>query len=345
MNEKEKFDIDELLSGYLDGQLSERHCTEVKRLIAHDEQVARQLQQLEKCRELLAGLPRAKAPAGLVEAVKESLERRVLVDEYYQRSGVRAGQRSLFVRRLVAAAAMVALAGALGLVVFNILRPEPAVHKPLAKPEWTEPGYSEPGSGGTMTAADYTVVAGADSVTAAMAGQMKLELKTSDPASAAKLLSRLIYDSGLADYASPAVQAGRFVYSLRVSREDMAALLADLGGTWSRFDETSLTVAGRQLGEAVRVDGVSLEQLIAISQQDDVQRRAATARDFGKLNRIAAQLPGRQALIAIAGSEQEPLNVNKPVLTWARPGGAEKTTASQQPERVHLTIIVIGTEQ
>ena len=50
MSEGYRTDIDELLSCYVDGELSERGRTEVKRLIQHDESVAAKLLRITRRR-------------------------------------------------------------------------------------------------------------------------------------------------------------------------------------------------------------------------------------------------------------------------------------------------------
>ena len=83
MNEHERKNLEELLSSYIDGELSERQCNEVKRLIGHNEQAAAMLKEMQKYKALLGSLPQAQAPAHLFENVRASLERSVLLDEYH----------------------------------------------------------------------------------------------------------------------------------------------------------------------------------------------------------------------------------------------------------------------
>ncbi len=71
-------EIDELLNSFIDGELPPRQQTEVQRLIAHDPQVGQRLRQLQKCKMLLASLPFAEAPAGMLENIKAALEREAL---------------------------------------------------------------------------------------------------------------------------------------------------------------------------------------------------------------------------------------------------------------------------
>ena len=78
---KIKPDIDELLNGFIDGELSSRQQTEVQRLIANDTQVQQRLKQLKKTKLLVGSLPFVEAPSDTFELVTTSLERRTLLDE------------------------------------------------------------------------------------------------------------------------------------------------------------------------------------------------------------------------------------------------------------------------
>ena len=73
--------LDELLSSFMDGELSPRQRTEVQRMAAHDPAVARRLRQLQNCRTLFCSLPPAEAPGDMLEQIRQSLERKTLLQE------------------------------------------------------------------------------------------------------------------------------------------------------------------------------------------------------------------------------------------------------------------------
>ena len=91
----EQANVDELLSSFIDGELTERQRIEVQRLISHDAEAAGRFQRLEKCRMLVTSLPRADAPADMLERVKAGLEaRRLTLQEtsvFEQRRGAGIG--------------------------------------------------------------------------------------------------------------------------------------------------------------------------------------------------------------------------------------------------------------
>jgi hypothetical protein len=121
---KSNVNIDELLNGYIDGELTDRNRTEVQRLISHDDQVANRLRQLQKCKTLVTALPPAEISGGLLERIKTSLETKTLVgsDDQIEVES-RRGAVHLFARRLVTSAALFILLGVLGVVVFTIIAP------------------------------------------------------------------------------------------------------------------------------------------------------------------------------------------------------------------------------
>ena len=76
--------IEELLNGFIDGELTARQQTEVQRLISHDRQIAQRLRQLEKCKILVGSLPHVDAPAETFAQVKASLGAKAVQDPEVQ---------------------------------------------------------------------------------------------------------------------------------------------------------------------------------------------------------------------------------------------------------------------
>ena len=110
-------DIEKLLNGYIDGELTTRQQTEVKRLLATACKLAQRLARLERCRMLISSLPQAEAPAGMFHDIKASLARRTLLGEQAIAVGERAGARERFIRKVFTAPALIALVPALGAAI------------------------------------------------------------------------------------------------------------------------------------------------------------------------------------------------------------------------------------
>jgi len=271
MSQREKPDIEELLNSFIDGELTERERTEVQRLITHDEQVAKRLRELQKTQMLVGSLPRAEAPAQIMNGIKASLEREKVSDEpvwSVERFEKRAGARHLLARKVLAAAAMIGLVAIFGGVIYTIVAPD----------------------------ADYR----AGMPTVAFSG--RVELKTNALMEVNAFINRAIEDNGLSDCVSLESRGNRRVYSITCSREDLNLLLADLANIWERFDSSTLFVEAKSPGKQVVVNGVSAEQiskLITIPKPDLTSGVEPNEKPTGK------QVPQKQVhlSIVVAGSE------------------------------------------
>ena len=121
--------IDELLSGFIDDELETRQRTEVERLMARDPRIQQRLVQLQKCRMLVGSLPCAEAPPQILQGVKASLAEESTAQAQEELAGnQRAGRIHLLGRRILSAAAMIALVGVLAGVIYTIVAPETTLH-------------------------------------------------------------------------------------------------------------------------------------------------------------------------------------------------------------------------
>jgi len=340
---EENPNIDELLNGFIDEELTARQQTEVQRLIAHDSQIAERLRQLQKCKMLVGSLPFAEAPAEMSEQIRYSLERRTLLGQQAARVDEGEGARHLLVRRVVAAAAMIGLIAVLAGVIYTIVVPEAVTDKPVAIEEWEQPAgkaEAEELTPAIETSAEKAI-AQARLIAAGFNG--RLELKTSAPGAVDAFINRAIEDNGFLGKVSPKTEGNKSVYALSCSREGLSLLLADLGAIWSRFDSATLFVETERLGEQVVVDAVAAEQIVEIVNQDSLEKRIEVAKDFAVLNSMSELLPGKEILTAIDYSRPDLVSIPKPVLT-----SSEKIKRSavqeQDKEEVHITIVVVGGE-
>jgi hypothetical protein len=238
---KDSPDIEELLNGLIDEELTERQEVEVQRLISHDAEIAQRLRELQKCKMLVGSLPRAEAPGKMLEQIKASLERRTPLEEQAPSFDEREGARHLLARKVLAVAAMVGLVAVLAAVVYTIVTPESGAKKPVAGREWRQPGEVV----GTSTSAFYA----------------KLELKTDNPAAADAFINKAIEDNGLSDFISPRREGNKSVYAVSCSREALGLLLADLGDIWAELDSATLFVEAETAEEQVVVENVSPKQV------------------------------------------------------------------------------------
>jgi len=311
--------IDELLNSFIDGELTASQQSEVERLIAHDARTARRLQQLQKTKMLVSSLPRARAPGQITEQVKASLAGRQLLAQQPVFSK-REGTRQLLVRRVLAAAAMIALVAILAGVIYTIVAPEPVPERPAERAVAVRPMPS----------------------LAAEAGfSGRLELKTAALVAVDGFINRFIDETGLSDFVSVERQPGQSLYSLSCSRQGLNLLLSDLQSIWQKFDSTTLFVDTEQFAEPVMINAISTEQIAEIINQDSPNKAIEASKDFAILNNMAELMPGKQILTAIDDKKANLITPPKPVFT-EYPKKAKKT--DHQPKELNLTLVITGSE-
>ncbi len=339
MDEKE-LSLEELLNSYVDDELAERHCNEVKRLVAHDEKIAEQLRKLQKQKELLGALPRASAPADLVENVKQALESKILLDEYPHQSDEDAGVRHLKMRHMLARAAMIGLVAVLGYVVFSVVMPIGGSKKPLVSTEQIKPDV-QVAVKDIMPASVVSDSEAAAGLAALMPFGLDLRVETAGALAVNKVIGRAIYDHNLLDFANIKREAGKSIYSLTCSRQQLAVLISELDNVWNRFEKTSLIFSDESFVSPTAIDDISSEQMLAILSEVDVDKRIGMAMDFAVLNSVGKLLPGRELFAHTQPDSQNVLIPPKPVLTSGKlePSIENK---SQGQEQINMTITVTG---
>lgn len=337
---KENMDIDELLSGFIDGELTEREHTEVQRLIAHDERVAQRLRKLQSCKILVSSLPCSEAPAGMVGQIKASLERSAPIVQPPVRIEA-VGARHLFARKVAAAAAMIGLVAVLAGVIYTIVAPENGTERPVAVEGWEQPARKVEAvrPGPVIVAVTEKPIIRFSMAEMEFSGS--LELKTRDLVTVEAAINRAIEDNQLLEKVIPERQRNKSVYALSCSREALGLLLADLDNIWKRFDSATLSVETDRLGEQIVVDAVAAEQVAEIVKQDSLEERIELARDFAVLNKMAELSPGREVFAAIDDTKADLIAIPKPVLTSSEKAIKERSRQPEDDQRVSLTIVVV----
>jgi negative regulator of sigma E activity len=307
--------IDELLNGYVDGELPEREHTEVLRLIKHDPAIALRLRQFEKMRMLVNSMPPAEAPANMVSRVMAALDARTAPIYEPTVSGKASGARHLFVRKLMTVAAMFVLVGVLGVVVYTILKPGSSL----------TPGKT------VTTVATHT---------SPQDFYGRLELEAPSQATFANAVLKVIDSKGLRGNVVTETEKGRTVCTLTCSRNSLKAILSELADKWQKLDSATLVVETGIFGRSVTVDAVTPKQIEQILGSSSTDERVAAAKQMSASNRFARLLPAKNLLpeVEITMSDLKGLT---PVLTS---GGEVKTTAEpiKPGEAVHLTIVIAG---
>jgi len=321
---KEIPNLDELLNSFIDGELAPRQHTEVQRLVAHDEKIARRLDELQQCKMFLSSLPVVEAPPRILENVKASLARRTLLGEEPSAFDEQIGARHLLGRKLFAAAAMLGLVGILAAVVYSIVAPT-VPRGPIAAGRRDMPATVD-----LAESAPVTVVA------APFSG--RLELQTSTLPAVVGFINRAIEENIPSDeWVASDQSKSREPHSLICSGESFNLLLARLDDIWDKLDSATLFVDTEVFGRKVIVEAVTAEQVAGIVNQVDSTRRIEVARDFAVLNNISEHLPGREILAAIDNTTVDLITPPKPVLTEDTKKFIPGTDAVKN---IHLTIAV-----
>ncbi len=305
--------IDELLNGYIDDELAARQHTEVERLLAHDPKIEQRLQQLRKCRTLLSSLPCAEAPPRILQAVETSLASTARLYEQSS-SGRRAGRIHLLTRKILSAAAMLALVGLLVAVVYTIISPE-------SPPGRLETPVSGPGT------------------PRALAFSGRLELTTSMLEQVGTVVNAAIRENGLADSIGSVREPHQHIHYLRCSEEGLDSLLASLDGIWSRFDSAAMTLDTGVFTKPVTIDSVTADQINEIIAQDSDEKRLELAKSLDLLNTAVASMPGAEVLTAIEGTPPDMPNISKPFITGPEDGTGTPRVA-EADKTIRLTIIL-----
>ncbi|MBP7051939.1 MAG: hypothetical protein KBE65_13070 [Phycisphaerae bacterium] len=274
--------LDELLSSFMDGELSPRQRTEVQRMAAHDPSVARRLRQLQNCRTLFCSLPPAEAPGDLLEQIKHTLERKTLLQEHPVSSRRTAGVVHLVFRKLVAAAAMIALLATLGVVVYQVVAPVPGSGPFVA----TAPNPLPPAVEDLGGAAPALAMADAG-----FSG--RLELRTAAFGSTDTFVRREIQTCGLTNLSETGTADDQRVYRVAGTRDSVNRLIASLGGVWQDFDSAALSVESPD-GRAtpVTIESVTPEQIVAVVDRNSTEASIETAATYAVMNRVMRNAPG-----------------------------------------------------
>jgi hypothetical protein len=334
---KDNLDIDELLNGFIDGELTQRQLSEVNRLVAHDTDIAKRLQELKKCKLLLGSVPCAEAPADMLEDIKLSLERRTLLGHSADREKLE-GARHLLYRKMLSAAAMLTLVAALvGVVVYILVGTGNAgkqfadedLFKPAAKVKQAKPAGAEKTA--PQAVAD-----------AAVGFTGRLELKTNAPVAVNAVIVRAIAENSFLEYGNQDAQIADGVYVLNCSRRELSSLLADLENIWTKFDSTALFIETGRTENQVTVKPVTTQQIIEIASQNNLSGQLALAKDFAALNDISGHLPGKEVLAAVDNKKPDLITIPKPVLTSGEKTAKKSTANANEAKDVHLTIVVVS---
>jgi hypothetical protein len=330
--------IEELLNGFVDGELSAKEAEEVRQLVEKDRSIARRLHEIETCRLLMSSLPPAEPPAKVVSGIKElvrgSWPQGVRVDYSQDNASgslkLSRGRLFLLSRQLIAASVVIGLLGILAGVIYRIVMPETTAPRTVAMQPKAEDKMQNNGIAGQQ----------ADNI-----GVYSLQLTTADFAGVDSFINKLLGESTWLQYQTTKQLPGQSVYRVYCSRAGLEDLMTSLTPVWSRFDSATLLVNSDNVEKQVAVEQVRPEQVADIAQQQTIAEQMRVARDFAVSNDIRRLLP-QERMMALGKSpgraepELELTAIPKPVLTS---GGRNLLTAPRDAAdqvQVDLSIVL-----
>lgn len=317
MNEKEYLEKNELISGYIDGQLTPRQITELKRLLAHDPQCQQELEAMERQQRLLQSLPVECAPAGLTQEIQSALERQFILGGSVRHSD-KVGKWGLRLRKTAAAAAMILLPLlALSAVVYTILQPTEQM----------------PNTSSGLVAA---IEKGAPAASPELLFSAVLQFQTNQPIAANDFIEKKIHTLGLMNFTTPGRQSDRTSYKIVCSRKYVEGLVGELADLWSHSEKASYALLDTSTKQPVRVDGIDAQQALAMIRLADISTAAKLAQNMSEQN---TQKALAKANSADAASQQLPEKASKPILAWDK--DAQQVPADGQ-DTICLVIEVLG---
>jgi len=313
-------EIEELLNAYVDGELSQRQYNEVQRLIAHEPEISARIRLMQNTRNLVRSLPFQKAPDGIVEDVRLTLERKNLLDsdhvDYEQQA---LGKRHLLMRKLLSAAAVLVLAAILGAVVVSIVSPDDFTNSSQIADKWKIPedqidleNIKFGHSANTVVYKDNTSKPTDDSVADDLIAT--LVVHTDDLAAAQAFLMSSLDELAIK---TPLPQKPDAVgqFNITCSQQQLAMLAQNLNTVWNMFSSPTLHLKDQNTGVEQKIDFVTAGQVQTVLLEPGNSEKFKKALDFASLNRLAKKSPGRDVESAIDNITKNLLTIPKPVLT------------------------------
>jgi hypothetical protein len=334
MTQFSKDELDQLISGYLDGQLSKRHHTEVDRLIRHDPEFLNEFIRIKKQKELLGAMPATSAPDEVFENLKQLIDKKHSAGPVTRQTAE--GLRHLRKRRYLSAAAMFALLGVLAIILFNIIMPisprsitiKVAANLPDSKASVeTSTKVKKDGFADNVLPGAYPINA-------------SIELVSNDVITVNGSIEKAIFNNDLLEYTVPGRYDNASTYQLTCSPDRVVAFLTDLQAVWNKCSDTRLIVHGKNVTSNVVIDNVSPAEVAAIYRHDPDGDHIRYAKQMAGFKNVVKSMPLEGAVGSARFARELP--VVKPVLTTGANEPAEKRSSDDDSQNVILTITVTG---
>lgn len=331
MDDLKKVTIEELINGYIDGELGERHKTELKRLMLHDPELVERIDSMVRQKKLFEALPVEKAPAHMLDDIKARVERKALLNDYVAVSNQTSGSKHLFLRHLASSAAVIALLIGLTYVILQVVLPAkdqggaaPVIVQNF-KTQFQMPEVVDKETAVADMQSDTFVESEFEETSVPAFYFYDLEIQVKNVVNFNRQVSQAIYNNSLLDHASVERLGGEVVYELYAPRENFVAFLKDLKTSLDNANEVLLTISE---DESVMVQArTAAEELVDIFASNGHKQRIELAKDFNLLNKIYAMMPAWDIVKSVEENQFEVPTVPKPVL--ASPRALSKDSAGE----------------
>lgn len=329
MTEMSHEKLDELLSCYIDGELSDRQQTEIKRLIDNDEALREKIACLKAQKAILNELPIETVPPGLLGQIEGSLERSCILGDFDSGNAESAGARHLLAKRTVAAAIILVLSGVLVSLVVNIMLPSVPGGENSAKVDPTNSSYVQPFLPPESIEEPVPGMPEAGIFTAS------LDLATRDPIQMNSLLRKALHNNDLLGYAEPPKPDDpRHTTTVNCAKYQVVALLSDLRPEWNRCGRVTFIVKDYRDDSDVTVKDVTCAQVVEIFNREKIYNRIELAKDYSDFNSLTPSRPLRDNFARVPS-----LDPIKPELT-SNSGKQEPSNNIEDQEQIKLIITI-----
>jgi len=330
--------IDELLNGYIDGELSTRQTVELKRLINHDPEITKKLQRLQRTKKIISALPKVTAPAHIFKDVKLRLGEKIPVSEPLPAFSQRPEEKKalpVFYKRVLAAAAVIALlAGVIG-IVSTMIAPQDTAQMPVVLDDVPPP---EQPMSESIQPVDPVVLARRTDAPDTFNGKIILTTDSLLPLDA--FLNRTIVELGLLPITEIYSEKNRSVFDIHCRYDQAKTLLAQLGTVWHKCESKTLYLYKEQFPDYVTVENVSPQQILQIADLNTLDEQIKVAGQFNTLNNVESSLTDR-SLMAALNQQRFSFSIPRSFLTSVQvPPDEQQSEKQNQPKNIYLTIVI-----
>lgn len=344
-------DLGATLSAYLDGELSPAQEAKVEKQLTKDAEARELLAELRETSQMVGSVPQAKAPRGMAERIQLELERDLLLGDTTT-IGATEGERHLRMRRLLAAAALVALAVGIVTMGYRVLsRPEhvgPDDMQAREKPtvEITKVVAVDDAGGGEAKPVAMEMISLEDIVLPELQrGSVHLVAYTEDLAASRALIEAFFQEYELDQVIHTQLAEGEEQYALLCS----ALAFVDLFDVVSQWPggPVDAVVEHKVWEDETVVPDVTEEQVLRLATAESATERVALARRFRLVNTPAAIVANER----VGKTERngvgtrEPFFFESPFETIAKletPHSRAELLVLSDPELMHLRALGPG---